>query len=90
MESNNMGHSLIDRAIEVCGSGAELARKLNVSRVTVHQMQTGKAKLSPEMAALCAEIVGDDPYRAAAIAMVENCRDKEKAERLTRAFHLPR
>lgn len=85
-----MGSSLIDKAIKVCGSQAEVARRLNVSRVAVHEIQRGKKQMSPELAVLCAEIVGDDPYRAAALAMVENCKDQEKAERLTRAFHLPR
>lgn len=85
-----MGHSLIDKAVEICGSGAELARRIGVSRVTVHLMQTGKAPLSPEVAALCAEVIGADPYREAAKAMVDGCKDPKKAERLTRAFHLPR
>lgn len=85
-----MGHSLIDKAVETCGSGAELARRIGVSKVTVHLMQSGKAPLSPEVAALCAEVIGADPYREAAKAMVEGCKDPKKAERLTRAFHLPR
>lgn len=50
----------------------------------------GSKQLSPEAAALAAHIVGSDPYREAAEAMVKNCKDARKAERLTQAFHLPR
>lgn len=88
--ANNMGNALIDKVIQVCGSPAEAARRLGVSRVVVHEVQHGKKQMSPELAVLCAELIGADPYREAAVAMVANCKDPEKAERLNRAFHLPR
>lgn len=85
-----MGNALIDKVIQMCGSPAEAARRLGVSRVVVHEVQHGKKQMSPELAVLCAELVGADPYREAAVAMVANCKDPDKAERLNRAFHLPR
>lgn len=85
-----MAKSLIDKVIEKCGSQAEAARRLEVTRANVSLIASGKVQLSPELAALCAEIVGEDPYRCAAEAMVLNCKDRNKAERLNRAFHLPR
>lgn len=85
-----MGNALIDKVIQVCGSPAEAARRLGVSRVAVHEVQHGKKQMSPELAVLCAELIGADPYREAAVAMVANCKDPQKADRLNRAFHLPR
>lgn len=85
-----MAQSLIDKVIEKCGSQAEAARRLDVTRANISLIASGKVQLSPELAALCAEIVGEDPYRCAAEAMVLNCKDRKKAERLNRAFHLPR
>lgn len=85
-----MAKSLIDKVIEKCGSQAEAARRLDVTRANISLIASGKVQLSPELAALCAEIVGEDPYRCAAEAMVLNCKDRNKAERLNRAFHLPR
>lgn len=85
-----MAQSLIDKVIEKCGSQAEAARRLDVTRANISLIASGKVQLSPELAALCAEIVGEDPYRCAAEAMALNCKDRNKAERLNRAFHLPR
>lgn len=61
-----------------------------MSRSMMSQLMDGSKQLSPEAAALAAHIVGSDPYREAAEAMVKNCKDARKAERLTQAFHLPR
>ena len=80
------GQNLIDRARKMCESDAELARKLEVSPVTVHKLRHGLMKLSPETASLLAEIVHDDPTYAATQVMIENA-DPNLASRLTRAFH---
>lgn len=82
-----MKESLIDKASRICGSDAALARKLDTSRTTVNKLRAGSMKISPETAALLAEIVGSDPYRAAAEAMIAGQKDPKKAERLTKAFH---
>ena len=80
--------TLIDRAITACGSGAELARRIGVSRVTVHQVKTRKLKISAELAVLLAAVVRDDVYFAVEQVMLEMARP-DMASRLAGAFHRP-
>jgi DNA-binding XRE family transcriptional regulator len=80
--------TLIDRAIAACGSGAELARRIGVSRVTVHQLKTRKLKISAELAVLLAAVVRDDVYFAVERVMLEMARP-DMASRLAGAFHRP-
>lgn len=77
---------VLDRASRVCGSDAELARRVNVSRVTISRIRSGLLKISPEMAAELADVAGLDPYEVVAAAMIENAKTPEKAERLRRVF----
>ena len=80
--------SLIDRAIKTCGSGAELARRIGVSRVTVHQLKERKMKISAELAVLMAAVVRDDVYYAVERVMLEMAKP-DMASRLAGAFHHP-
>ena len=79
--------SLIDRALSVCGgSPAELGRRIGVSRVTAHKLAHRTMKLSPELAALMAAIVGDDPHFAMRECSIEMAAPG-MAARLRAAFH---
>ncbi len=80
--------TLIDRAIAACGSGAELARRIGVSRVTVNQLKNRKLKISAELAVLLAAVVRDDVYFAVEQVMLEMARP-DMAARLAGAFHRP-
>lgn len=63
--------TLIDKAIKVCGSGKELARRLGVNQTVVSMMKNDRT-ISPEMAAILADIAGDNAREAAIEAMVFN------------------
>ena len=66
--------SLIDKAIESCGSAAELARKMGIDRAEVTKLKQGKRPLSPELAAELADIAGDDAREAAIEAIIESAK----------------
>lgn len=63
--------ALIDKASEVCKSDAEMARRLNVSRATVSLLRSGKREISPEMAAMLADIAGEDAVQATINAVID-------------------
>lgn len=66
--------ALIDMASEVCLSDAELARRLHVSRATISMMRSDKLKVSPEMAAMLADIAGGDAVEAMIAAVIEGAK----------------
>ena len=66
--------TLIDRAAKKCNSYAELARKVGVSPAIVSMMRSGKRQISPEMAAVLADIAGEDARQAAIDAVIEGAR----------------
>lgn len=69
---------LIDKAIEICGSAAELARRLQVDRAEVTKLRQGKRPLSPEMAAEIADIAGEDARQAVIDAVIERNAETRK------------
>lgn len=74
--------SLIDKAINSCGSAAELARKMGIDRAEVTKLKQGKRPLSPELAAELADIAGDDAREAAIHAIIERNADGRKGHLL--------
>lgn len=70
--------TLIDNAVKMCNSESELARRLGVFPQDIHQLKTGKRVLSPELAALIADVAGMDPRQAALDAVIE--RDLRKPD----------
>lgn len=62
--------TLIDKAVEVCGSQAELARRMGIFPADVHNMQANKRPISPETAAELADIAGDDARQAVIDAII--------------------
>lgn len=80
--------TLIDRALTTCGSGAELARRLGVTRATVNDLKHRRLKISAELAVLLAAVVRDDVYFAVEQVMLEMARP-DMASRLAGAFHRP-
>jgi DNA-binding transcriptional regulator YdaS (Cro superfamily) len=66
-----LGQTLIDAAVAVCGSQAELARRMGVYPADVNNLKTGKRPLSPELAAELADIAGEDARQAVIDAVIE-------------------
>jgi len=66
--------TLIDKASEICGGDAALARRMGISRALVSLMRSGDRKITPETAAELADIAGDDAREAAISALLENAK----------------
>lgn len=81
------GRMLIDKAIKVCGTEAELARRLDVSRAMVNMLAKGKRPLSPEMAGLLAEITGEEIAPAVLEAVLDGFSKSERGQRVREAMH---
>jgi transcriptional regulator with XRE-family HTH domain len=65
-----LGLTLLDKASEMCGSDAELARKMGVNRQEIYALRKGRT-VTPEVAAELADIAGVDPLQAMADAVIE-------------------
>lgn len=74
--------TLIDKAIESCGSAAELARRMGIDRAEITKLRQGKRPLSPELAAELADIAGDDAREAAIHAIIERNAEGRKGHLL--------
>lgn len=66
--------TLIDKASEMCGGDAALARRMGISRALVSLMRSGDRKITPETAAELADIAGDDAREAAIAAIIEGAK----------------
>lgn len=73
-----VAQSLIDKAIEICGSAAEVARKLGIDRAEITRLKKGQRPLSPELAAEIADIAGEDARQAVIDAVIERNADSRK------------
>ncbi len=73
---------LIDKAAELCGSQAEVARRLGVDRAEITRWKSGLRPLSPEDAAFLADLANVDAKDAAAQALIERNEGTEKGDRL--------
>lgn len=69
-----LAQTLIDKASDVCGGDAALARRMGVSRSLVSLMRSGDRKITPETAAELADIAGDDAREAAIAAILEGAK----------------
>lgn len=80
---------LIDDAARQVGGYAALARAIGVAQPKIPQMRAGKRAVTPETIGLLCDIAGRDGEecrKLAALAVVTNPKNKEKRNRLWRAF----
>ena len=73
-----LGQMLIDRAVEICGTARELAKRTNMTPGDISKLRAGIRPLSPEIAAEIAEIAGLDAREAAIDAIIERNADTRK------------
>jgi hypothetical protein len=78
--------TLIDKASAVCGSDAELARRLQVGRSMVANMRAGTSHMSPAMAGELAMIAGIDPLRAIQAVMMEDLGKTPRGQKVKDAI----
>lgn len=81
--------SLIDEAIEICGSVTHLAQRIGVNRAQVACWRNGSEPISPESVALLCDVLelsGEETRRLAAEAIVANPKNAKRREALRRAF----
>ena len=73
-----LAKTLIDKAVEACGSQAELARKMGVYPTDITKLKTGERPLSPELAAELADLAGEDARNAVIEAIIERNASNRK------------
>lgn len=76
----NTVKSLIDKAAKLCGSEANAARRIGTSPQALSDMKHGKREMSPETAALLADIANEDARQAVIDAVIERNKTGPKAE----------
>mgnify|MGYP001176861402 FL=1 len=74
------GKTLIDKAAEICGSYSALAERIGTSKQALSDMKHGKREISPETAAMLADIAHEDAREAVIQAVIERNRTGPKAE----------
>lgn len=72
--------TLIDTAIERCGSASALARRMGVDRAEITKLQKGTRPMSPELAAEIADIAGEDARQAAIDAIILRAKGTRKEQ----------
>lgn len=77
-----LAQTLIDKAVEMCGSQAELARRMGVYPTDITKLKSGDRPLSPEIAAELADIAGEDARNAAIEAIIERNAANRKGHML--------
>jgi len=75
-----LAKTLIDTAIEKCGSAAALARAMGIDRAEITKLQKGTRPLSPELAAEIADIAGADARQAAIDAIILRAQGTRKEQ----------
>lgn len=78
----NSGQILIDKAAKVCGSDAALARRLGTKPPAISELRAGKREMSPETAALLADIARVDAREAVIQAVIARNKTGPKAEQI--------
>lgn len=76
------GKTLIDKAAEICGSYSALAERIGTSKQALSDMKHGKREISPETAAMLADIAHEDAREAVIQAVIERNRTGPKAEQI--------
>lgn len=66
-----LAETLIDNAVKICGSQAELARRVGVHAPDISKLRAGKRTLTPELAALIADEAHMDARQAYIDAGIE-------------------
>lgn len=66
--------ALIDKASEVCGGDAALARRMGISKALISLMRSGERGITPGTAAELADIAGDDAREAVISAVIEGAK----------------
>ena len=74
--------TLIDNAAKMCGSEAELARRIGTSPAALSHLKHGNREMSPETAALLADIAHMDAREAVIQAIIERNKTGPKAEQI--------
>ncbi len=74
--------TLIDRAAENCSSYSELAKRIGTSKQALSQMKHGTREISPETAALLADIANEDAREAVIRAVMERNKTGPKAQQI--------
>lgn len=77
---------LLDNAAKKCGSDAELARRIDVSRSLISILRSGKQPITPEIAGLLAEITGDDIAKAVLRATLDQMAKTKRGQRVREAI----
>jgi len=78
--------SLIDRAIVLCGSEAKLARELGISRPYMNLLKQRKRPLTPEIAGILAEMLGEDIAACILAATLESMPHTPRGDRVKLAL----
>lgn len=76
------GKALIDKASEVCGGDASLARRMGISHALLTLMKKGERGITPATAAELADIAGEDARQAAIDAIIESAKGTRKENTL--------
>lgn len=71
--------TLIARVRELGHTDAEIARRLGISRSQIAHVASGRDKLSPELAALLADLVGEDAQAAMARQSIDNATEPRRS-----------
>lgn len=74
--------TLIDKAIEVCGSQTALALNLGVHKSQLSGMKNGGLKIAPDLAILIADIGKQNVADAALAAIIENGLNTKRGKRV--------
>lgn len=74
--------TLIDKAAANCSSYTALAEKLGTSKQALSEMKQGTRAISPETAALLADIAQEDAREAVIQAVIERNKTGPKAEQI--------
>ena len=74
--------ALIDKAIEMCGSASELARRMGIDRAEITKLRQGKRPMSPELAAEIADLAGEDARQAVIDAIIARNAEGRKGQLL--------
>lgn len=74
--------TLIDKAVEVCGTHSALALKLGIHKSYLSGMRNGSRHISPDVAILIADIGKQNVEDAALAAIIENGLNTERGERV--------
>lgn len=78
----NPVQTLIDKAAANCSSYTALAEKLGTSKQALSEMKQGTRAISPETAALLADIAHEDAREAVIQAVIERNKTGPKAEQI--------